>query len=149
MVRGSKAFLTALVLIAGCSVASAQEATIGAGKVEIGGFPGGGTFFTGGDGNTEVKFNVYAAGGVQLQARGPTKQFGYDVDTVGWQSFMTENVGGGIKIFRASDAPNWGFRIDYRLIFINSNSSAPAFFAHSKSRTGSRVYVGMLYTWKR
>ena len=63
MVRGCKAFLTALVLIAGCSIASAQEATIGAGKVEIGGFPGGGTFFTGGDDNTEVNFNVYTAGG--------------------------------------------------------------------------------------
>ncbi len=219
MVGGSKAFLTALVLVAGCSIASAQETTIGAGKVEIGGFPGGGTFFTGGNDNTEVNFNVYTAGGdltyyvnpktaveveitgsvgwaqdvffhkskvihvqmpgvwsqfgnvvffpggtagkrvpfyvtagaglLQLQSRVPTKQFGYDVDTVGWESFTTENVGGGIKIFRASDAPNWGFRIDYRLIFINSKSGAPAFFAQSKSRTGSRVYVGMLYTWKR
>ena len=77
------------------------------------------------------------------------RQFGYDVDTVGWQSFMTENIGGGIKIFRASDAPNWGFRVDYRMLFINSKSGAPAFFAQSKSRTASRVYVGMLYTWKR
>src|SRR5260221_13082095 len=63
MVGGSKAFLTALVLVAGCSIASAQETTIGAGKVEIGGFPGGGTFFTGGNDNTEVNFNVYTAGG--------------------------------------------------------------------------------------
>ena len=219
MVRGSKAVLTALILIAGCSIASAQEATIGAGKIEIGGFPGGGTFFTGGNDNTEVNFNVYTAGGdityyvnpkvaveaemtgsvgwaqdvfyknakvihvqmpgvwsqmgnvlvfpggtkgkrvpfyvtggagmLQLQSRVPTKQFGYDVATVGWQSFMTENIGAGIKIFRASDAPNWGFRIDYRMLFINSKSGAPAFFAQSKSRMGSRVYVGMLYTWKR
>src|SRR5882672_6430803 len=63
MVGGSKAFLTALVLAAGCSIASAQETTIGAGKVEIGGFPGGGTFFTGGNDNNEVNFNVYTAGG--------------------------------------------------------------------------------------
>src|SRR5256885_11477109 len=63
MVRGCKAFLTALVLIAGCSIASAQEATIGAGKLEIGGFPGGGTFFVGGNDNNEVNFNVYTAGG--------------------------------------------------------------------------------------
>jgi hypothetical protein len=219
MVRGSKAVLTALVLVAGCSIASAQETTIGAGKVEIGGFPGGGTFFTGGDDNTEVNFNVYTAGGdltyylnpkvavegeatgsvgwaqdvffrntkvihnqmpavwsytgnvvffpqgttgkrvpfyitagagaLSLQPRVPTKIFGYDKDTVGWQTFTTENIGAGIKIFRAADAPNWGFRIDYRLLFINSKSDAPAFFAHSKSRTGSRIYVGMLYTWKR
>ena len=63
MIRGSRAFLAALILFAGCSVASAQDATIGAGKVEIGGFPGGGTFFVGGDDNKEVNFNVYTAGG--------------------------------------------------------------------------------------
>jgi hypothetical protein len=219
MVRGSKVFLTALVLLAGCSIASAQDATIGAGKIELGGFPGGGTFFTGGDDNTEVNFNVYTAGGgityylnpkaaveaemtgsvgwaqdvfyhnakvihvqmpgvwswsgnvlffpqgttgkrvpfyitggigaLSLQSRVPTKQFGYDVDTVGWQTFTAENIGGGIKIFRAADAPNWGFRVDYRLLLINSKSGAPAFFAQSKGRTGHRVYIGMLYTWKR
>jgi hypothetical protein len=219
MVRGCKALLTALVLLAGCTVAFAQEATLGAGKIELGGFPGGGTFFTGGDDNTEVNFNVYTAGGgityyvnpktavegeftgsvgwaqdvfylnkkvihsqmpgvwsymgnvlvfpggttgkrvpyyitggvglLSLQSRVPTKQFGYDVATVGWQSFVAENIGGGVKIFRAADAPNWGFRVDYRMLFVNSKSSAPAFFAHSKSRRAHRVYVGMLYTWKR
>ena len=219
MIRGSKAFLAALALLAGSSVASAQEATIGAGKVELGGFPGGGTFFVGGDDNKEVNFNVYTAGGgltyylnektavegeitgsvgwaqdvffnkakvihvqmpsvwsysgnvlffpggtagkrvpfyltggigaVSLSPRVPTKQFGYDVDTVGMQTFITENIGGGIKIFRAADAPNWGFRADYRYLFVNSNSSAPAFFARSKSRGAHRVYIGMLYTWKR
>ena len=34
-----RAFLAAMLLLAGCSVASAQDATIGAGKLEIGGFP--------------------------------------------------------------------------------------------------------------
>ena len=63
MIRGSKALLAAVVLFAGSSIASAQEATTGAGKVEIGGFPGGGTFFIGGDDNKEVNFNVYTAGG--------------------------------------------------------------------------------------
>ena len=219
MVRGSKAFLTALVLVAGCSIASAQEAALGAGKIELGGFPGGGTFFVGGNDNNEVNFNVYTAGGgityylnpktavegeftgsvgwaqdvfyhnskvihvqmpgvwsymgnvlvfpggttgkrvpfyvtagaglISLQSRVPTKQFGYDVDTVGWQSFTAEDIGAGIKIFRAADAPNWGFRIDYRLLIVQSKSSAPAFFAKEKGRTGHRVYIGMLYTWKR
>ena len=55
--------LPPLILLAGCSAASAQDATIGAGKVEIGGFPGGGTFFVGGDDAKEVNFNVYTAGG--------------------------------------------------------------------------------------
>lgn len=219
MIRGSRVFLAAAVLFAGVSSASAQEALIGAGKVEVGGFPGGGTFFVAGDDNKEVNFNVYTAGGgityylneraavegeftgsvgwaqdvffnnakvihvqmpgvwsyfgnvlffpggtagkrvpyylaggigaVSLQPRVPTKQFGYDVDTVGWQTFIAENIGGGIKIFRAADAPNWGFRSDYRYLIVNSNSDAPAFFAKSKTRGAHRIYVGMLYTWKR
>jgi hypothetical protein len=36
----------------------------------------------------------------------PTKVFGYDVDTVGTQAFITENIGAGIKLFRGADAPN-------------------------------------------
>ena len=36
-----------------------------------------------------------------------------------------------------------------RMLFINSKSSAPAFFAQSKSRRAHRIYIGMLYTWKR
>ena len=219
MTRGYKAFLAALILVAGSSVASAQEAMIGAGKVEIGGFPGGGTFFIGGDDNKEVNFNVYTAGGdityyfnqavavegeftgsvgwaqdvhfnntkiihnqmptvwsysgnvvffpggtagrqmpfyltggigaVSLTPRVPTKVFGYDVDQVGTQTFIAENIGAGVKIFRGADAPNWGFRGDYRYIIVNSNSDAPAFFAKSKTRGAHRIYIGMLYTWKR
>ena len=219
MFRGSISFVAALVLLAGSTIVSAQEATIGAGKVEIGGFPGGGTFFVGGDDNKEVDFNVYTAGGgltyyvtpvvaiegeftgsigwaqdvffnraklihnqmptvwsysgnvvffpggtagkqlpfyvtggigqVLLSPRVPTKVFGYDVDTVGTQAFLAENIGGGVKIFRGADAPNWGFRIDYRYLFVNENNDAPAFFAQAKSRGAHRVYVGMLYTWKR
>ncbi len=217
--RGCKALLTALALLAGCTIASAQEAAIGAGKLEIGGFPGGGTFFVGGNDNDEVNFNVYTAGGgltyyvnpkaavegevtgsvgwaqdvfyhnvkvvhnqmpvvwsyganvlffpqgttgkrapfyitggagaISLQPRVPTKIFGYDVDQVGWQTFPSENIGAGIKIFRAADAPNWGFRVDYRFLIVQSKSSAPEFFAKNKGRTAHRIYAGMLYTWKR
>ena len=219
MIRGSRALFAIALLLAGGTAASAQDATIGAGKVEIGGFPGGGTFFIGGDDNQEVNFNVYTAGGgvtyyfseavalegevtgsvgwaqdvtfknaplihnqmptvwsyagnvvffpggtagkrapiyitggigaVALAPRVPTRVFGYDVDKVGTQMFMAENIGAGVKLFRGADAPNWGFRIDYRYLFVNSNSDAPAFFAKSKSRGAHRVYVGMLYTWKR
>lgn len=219
MTPGAKGFLAAVVLFSGCSLASAQGTTIGAGKIELGGFPGGGTFFVRGDDNKEVNFNIYTAGGdltyylsekaavegevtgsvgwaqdvifnnakvfhaqmptawtyggnvlffpggtagkrmpayltggigaLSLAPRVPDKQFGYDVDVVGLQTFLTENIGGGVKIFRAADAPNWGFRADYRYLFVNSNSGAPAFFAKSKSRGAHRVYVGMLYTWKR
>ena len=92
MIRGFRAFLAALVVLAGCAVASAQETTVGAGKVEIGGFPGGGTFFIGGDDAKEVDFNVYTAGG------GLTYYFtdavaveGEFTGSVGWAQDVTFN----------------------------------------------------------
>jgi hypothetical protein len=211
-------FLAMVIVFAAVSLASAQEAATGAGKVEIGGFPMGGTFFVGGDDDKEVNFNVYTAGAnltyyltrraaiegelgisfglaqdvlfnktevlhvqmpnvwsyfgnavwfpggatgrqvpyyltagvgaVSLQSRQPTRPFGYDVDTVGFQTFLAENIGGGVKIFRAA-APDWGFRADYRYIIVNANGDAPAFFARAKSRGGHRVSFGVLFTWKR
>ncbi len=65
------------------------------------------------------------------------------------ESFFTTNVGGGVKIFRRGDAANWGFRIDYRVLMVNSNSDAAALFARSKRRMGHRFYIGMLYTLRR
>ena len=211
--------LVAFVVFLGASTAAAQENATGAGKVEIGLYPIGGTIFVGGDDNKEVDFNVYTAGGnltyyatrqiavegeltisfglaqdvffnraevlhvqmpnvwsysgnvvffpggasgkrlpvyvtggvgaVALHSRTPTGQFGYDPNTIGFETFMAENVGGGLKIFRGGDAPEWGFRIDYRYVIVNSNSDAPAFFAKAKNRAGHRVSFGILYTWKR
>jgi len=95
---------------------------------------------------------VYLTGGVgalSLQSRTPTGQFGYDVDKVGFETFTAENLGGGVKIFRGADAPDWGFRIDYRYLVVNANSDAPAFFAKAKSRGGHRFSFGVLFTWKR
>jgi hypothetical protein len=219
MNRACRTLLAVVIVFAGCSAAVAQELATGAGKIEIGGFPGGGTFFIGGNGDDEVNFNVYSAGGgltyylndtiafegeltgsigwaqdvefegrklihnqmptvwsysgnvvffpggtagkrtpvyvtggfgaIGLSPRVPTKVFGYDVGTLGMQTFITENIGAGIKLFRGADAPNWGFRADYRYLFVNSNSDAPAFFAKSKTRGAHRVYCGMLYTWRR
>jgi hypothetical protein len=208
-----------LIVLTVSSNAAAQDATTGAGKVEIGLYPLGATFLVGGDDNKEVNFNVYTAGtsltyyvnrrvavegelttsfglaqdvffnraevlhvqmpnvwsytgnvvffpggtagkqlpvyvtggvgAVALHSRTPTGQFGYDPNTIGFETFMAENVGGGLKIFRGADAPEWGFRIDYRYVIVNSNSDAPAFFAKAKNRTGHRVSFGILYTWKR
>jgi len=59
--RGGRALLVALVLVAGCAVASAQD--VGAGKVEFGGWPGGGLMLVSGDDNLEVNFNNYGYGG--------------------------------------------------------------------------------------
>jgi hypothetical protein len=208
----NRVLLAAVVLVAGCAVASAQEP--GAGKLEVGGWPGGGIFFTGGDDQYEVNFNTWAYGGdlsyyltplvgveaelsyglglaqgvnykgkevfhvqvpntlqtsanlilypggtqgtlvpyvtggvglLTLISRDSTKQFGL----TSAESFMAENVGGGVKIFRSGDAQNWGFRVDYRFILINSKSGAVPFFAQSTSRRGQRVYIGMLYTMTR
>ena len=203
--------MVALVLLAGCAVVSAQE--VGAGKLEFGGWPGGGIFLTGGDDNLEVNFNNWAYGGgatyyitpmvgiegeasyglglaqgvnykkkevfhvqvpntlqtsgnivifpggskkqlipyvtggvgmMTLISRNSTKQFGI----TSAESFVAENVGGGVKIFRGGDAHNWGFRVDYRFLMVNSKSGAVPFFAQSKSRRGQRIYIGMLYTMK-
>ena len=93
----------------------------------------------------------YLAGGVgliSLQSREPTRPLGYDVDTNPWETFMAENIGVGVKMFRES-APNWGFRADYRYLFVNANDSAPEFFASEKNRGGHRIYFGVLYGWKR
>ena len=211
-------FVAIVILLTVAAVAPAQDLAVGAGTVEIGGFPMGGTFFVGGDDDKEVNFNVYSAGAnltyyvnrrtaiegelsisfglaqdvffgksevlhvqmpnvwsyfgnavwfpaganggavayyvtagagaVSLQSRQPTSQFGYDVDTVGFQTFLAENIGGGVKIFRAA-APDWGFRADYRYIIVNANADAPAFFARAKGRGGHRVSFGVLFTWKR
>jgi len=215
----NRTLATFVLCLCVASTASAQGSASGPGKLEIGGFPMGGTFFVGGDGNEEVNFNVYStganltyyltpraaiegelgisigwaqdityknaevlsaqmpnvwdyfgnfvwfpngaagqrlpfyvtagAGAVSLQSRQPTKQFGYDTATVGFETFLAENFGGGVKIFRGASAPDWGFRIDYRYLIVNANSDAPAFFAKSKNRAGHRISFGILYTSKR
>jgi hypothetical protein len=206
-----KVFLVALVLVARCAVASAQEGP-GAGKLEIGGFPGGGLWLAGGNKNTEVNFNNYDFGGgatwyvtpraaiegeaafglgisqdvyyhnqivsriqmphtlgtsgnIVIFPAGSAKHVaGYLTGGAGAltlfsrtaaarvfgltanESFLTTNVGGGAKIFRRGDARNWGFRIDYRFVMVNSKSSGVPFFAQSKRRRGHRFYIGLLYS---
>jgi len=105
-------------------------------------------FPAGGTGRPVSPYVTAGVGAVSLQARPPTRQFGYDVDGVAWATFLAENVGGGVKIFRA-EVPDWGFRVDYRYLIVNANSDAPAFFAKAKSRGGHRVGFGVLFTWKR
>ena len=62
MFSGSHFYLlTSLFFFLACLPASAQSA-VGPGKLEIGVFPLGGTFFVGGDDNKEVDFNVYSFG---------------------------------------------------------------------------------------
>ena len=213
---GRRAFLIFVALAVSCAVASAQETGApGAGKLEIGGFPGGGLWLVGGDDNTEVNFNNYDFGGgatwyltsmtaieaeaafglgisqnvnyknrvehriqmphtlstsgnVVIFPAGSERQLaGYVTGGVGMlrllsrtapamvfgltnaENFFTTSVGGGMKIFRRGDHRNWGFRIDYRILMVNSRSDAVELFAHSKRRLGHRFYIGMLYTTRR
>jgi Outer membrane protein beta-barrel domain len=54
-------------------------------------------------------------------------------------SFLTGNVGGGVKWF----AGRWGLRADYRFIGVKSKDDAPAFFGQ-ENRYGHRVYGGVM-----
>jgi hypothetical protein len=53
------------------------------------------------------------------------------------QTFLTGNVGGGVKWY-APDG-RWGLRGDYRFLVVRSNDSAPAFFGQ-QTQYGHRVY---------
>jgi len=208
-----------LMALLTASVAAGQEIPNAPIRLEIGGAPGGGLFFTGGDSDTEANFNVYtfsanadyyltqkiAVGGeymfgngwgqdivfrngllvgqqtpfshaftgellfypkgatgtrlpfyigggvgmMSMASRPSTKKIGYDPDGNGSESFTLSRIGAGMKIPRGASAPNWAFRIDYRLLFINANDGAPAFFASSKSRTGHQVQFGIQYAFRR
>ena len=55
------------------------------------------------------------------------------------QTFLTGNVGGGLKWFSG----RWGLRGDYRFLAVQSKDDAPAFFGR-ETRYGHRVYGGIL-----
>ena len=213
--------LALVLLVAGSMgvTVAAQEIADLPIRLEIGGTPGGGLFFTGGDNDGEANFNVYTftshvdyyltqrfavegeymfgngwgqdivyrngllvgqqtpfshtftggvlfyprgttgsrlplyfSGGVgmmSLTARPTTKKLGYDPEGNASETFTVSRIGAGLKIPRGASAPNWAFRMEYRLLFINANNGAPAFFASSKSRTGHQVQFGIQYAFRR
>ena len=55
------------------------------------------------------------------------------------ETFLTGNVGGGVKWFNG----RWGLRGDYRFIGVRSKDDAPGFFGQ-EARYGHRVYGGVL-----
>lgn len=55
------------------------------------------------------------------------------------QTFLTGNVGGGVKWY----AGRWGLRADYRFIAVQSQDDAPAFFGRD-NRYGHRVYGAVM-----
>jgi hypothetical protein len=199
------------LLVAGAffvGTAYAQEGTTGAGRVEVGAFPGGGMFFmqsnTGnepdfgnyalagsvtvnlsrwvgieGEGGGSVgirqRFNVagntfteqrtpgmyayngnvvvhpggsnravvpYATvgiGGLTLSPRGGVENLGI----VNYETFLTGNVGGGLKWFSTR---HFGVRGDYRFFMVRSKDTAPVFFGN-EDRYGHRVQAGLVFTY--
>jgi hypothetical protein len=82
-------------------------------------------------------FVPYATGGVG----GLTL---FDRSTLGItdnKTFLTGNVGGGLKWF--SHSGRWGLRGDYRFLAVRSDDTAPAFFGQ-ETRYGHRIYGGVL-----
>jgi hypothetical protein len=79
----------------------------------------------------------YAAGGVGGLTMFERPLVGVTSD----QTFLTGNVGGGVKWY----APNnrWGLRGDYRFVATRSKDDAPAFFG-GDSRYVHRVYAGVI-----
>jgi len=57
------------------------------------------------------------------------------------KTFLTGNVGGGLKWF--SRTGRWGLRGDYRFLAVKSDDTAPAFVGQ-ETRYGHRVYGGVL-----
>ena len=57
------------------------------------------------------------------------------------QTFLTGNVGGGVKWFNQSG--RWGLRGDYRFVAVQSDDQAPSFFGR-ETRYGHRVYGGLV-----
>lgn len=55
------------------------------------------------------------------------------------ETFLTGNVGGGVKWF----AGRWGLRADYRFVGVQSKDEAPAFFGR-ETRYGHRVYGAVI-----
>jgi hypothetical protein len=57
------------------------------------------------------------------------------------KTFLTGNVGGGVKWFNHSG--RWGLRGDYRFLAVRSDDEAPSFFGR-ETRYAHRVYGGVL-----
>ena len=205
---GRKLLAALAVVLFAAATTFAQERSIGAGRVEIGAFPGGGMFFTKTSNGNEPAFGNYALGGsftlnmnrwVGLEGEGggtlgvrqaftfaetaytdqrsPSSWMyhgnvvvnprGNDRPLVSYltgglggitlsphrdarllgienyKTFLTGNLGGGIKWFAA---PHLGFRGDYRLFVVKNNDTAPMFFGN-ETRYGHRVQGGLVFNY--
>jgi hypothetical protein len=88
---------------------------------------------------THSAFVPYATAGIGGMTLFDKPALGID----GTTSFLTGNVGGGLKWY----AGRWGLRADYRFIGIKSKDDAPSFFGQ-ENRYGHRVYGGVMLNVK-
>jgi len=79
----------------------------------------------------------YVTGGVGGLTLLDTESLGINDTT----TFLTGNVGGGLKWFSSNG--RWGLRADYRFSAVRSDPEAPAFFGQD-TRYGHRVYGAVL-----
>jgi opacity protein-like surface antigen len=86
---------------------------------------------------TQSSFVPYATGGIGGLTMFNQASLGINSN----QTFLTGNVGGGLKWYAPSG--QWGLRGDYRFMATQSQDTAPAFFGQDK-RYGHRVYVGVI-----
>jgi hypothetical protein len=159
--------LVALGVVVGTGRAYAQERPAGPGVVEVTIIPAGGTFFTESKDTKGPSFGNYDLGaaltlnvnrylGIEGEvsgALGIKQDLPYVTGGVGGlsvfertglgingtETFLTGNVGGGLKWY----AGRWGLRADYRFVAVRSKDDAPDFFGH-ETRYGHRVYGGVI-----
>lgn len=84
---------------------------------------------------THSAFVPYATAGIGGLTMFDKPALGID----GTTSFLTGNVGGGLKWY----AGRWGLRADYRFLGVRSKDDAPQFFGQ-ETRYGHRVYGGLI-----
>jgi len=86
---------------------------------------------------THTSFVPYATGGVGGLTMFERSSLGIN----GTTTFLTGNVGGGVKWYAPSN--RWGLRGDYRFVYVRSKDDAPEFFGKD-DRYGNRVYGGVI-----
>jgi hypothetical protein len=88
----------------------------------------------GAGGHSVVPYATGGIGGLTMLKRA-------EVGVLNNQTFLTGNVGGGVKWYASGG--RWGLRGDYRFFGVQSKLTAPAFFGQ-QVRYGNRVYGAVI-----
>lgn len=88
-----------------------------------------------------VPYVTAGMGGLTLRARSQLQPI---LNVQSSQSFLSENLGGGVKWYSSK---HWGLRGDYRFFIVNGKSTADPFFGLNETRYGNRVYGSILLTY--